>query len=244
MHFFNKRIFNKNNLPEISLIVLLDLCFLLSFFSAFYFISKKIVEILLYVAQIAAKDPLALTRSALDPYIVIPLYVYIILFVCSLSLIWIVFQGINWWITFRILNHREKFWKFLLKFLGISVVWLFFVFLTLGVTISLIVATFASQLISVKLISILAIIAILFFSYFYISTLREINNSFIQSIIQGFKKSFTREYFLKYISISLILIVFLYLAYIFMTKYFFLSILIVSFIIISLSYFRIFINLE
>src|SRR3989338_6380017 len=187
---FNHTIFNRGNIAEISLMLLLDLCFVLAFISAFYFIAQKIIEILIYVAQISEGDALALTRSATDPYVVIPLYVYLSLLVFSLSAIWIIFQGVNWWIAKDIVDKsndpaahhsvsraapdsaypavhdnsfkkdlfkrdsfkKDSFLKFMLKFAGVSIIWLFFVFLTITATISLLVANFASQIISISAI--------------------------------------------------------------------------------------------
>ncbi len=264
MKLFNKKIFNCHNLAVISLMILLDLCFVLAFFSAFYFIAQKIIEILVYVAQISAGDALAITRSATDPYIVLPLYTYLFFLVFSLSAIWIIFQGINWWITKDIMNKfnnheinhsvnhaahdkshkKDSFLKFMLKFAGISMIWLFFVFLTIAATISLLVANFANQMIPVNAILIIPIIALIFFSYFYISTLREIKLFFLESIVQGFINSFTWKYFLKYILIVALMGILSYAAYYFMQNLLIISIIIIALIIISLSYFRIIINLE
>lgn len=229
---------NKKIISYLILMTLLDIAWVIASVSVVFFTAQKIVKILVVVAQEAAQDPLALSRTALDPTIVIPLYFYLFILLISLSFLWFIFQGINWWVAFIALGKHLNFLHFMLKFLAPTFIWLALSWLTHTGAVFLVSVNASLNIVDYAWIGVIDFLIILLWTYFYVAVTTEMNNNFVNAFYEGWRKSLTQRYLGWFVFITIKVLIPAYFAFILFSTAKILTVFFVISTVIMLNYSR------
>ncbi len=211
---------------------LIDLGCIIAFLYAFWqIVYGKIFQILLGLsemmkgmqnvypdleAQAASYKALAASVEFMRLYSSLTRWLFI--FVLVVFLLWVVFQGVNFFLVARMIDRKTKFWKYLGKFALFSLFFYIFEVLSFWLTIylSMLNSKMIVQVFSQGLVNVVFVILLVVIYYFCLMSLvimrkRKIITAFIDTFKIGVTKIL--KVLLAYFSVVVGLVIFLLVTY-------------------------------